>query len=103
MTGRMISGVRSRSPARRPPRRPAISAGFTLTKTYYTLDGKTLDPSHLRQNDRFIISLTGQANDDGDHRAVLVDMLPAGWEIETPISATTAPTTPSSARSPRRG
>ena len=65
---------------------PAISAGFTLIKTYYTLDGKPLEPSHLRQNDRFIISLTGQANDDEDHRAVLVDMLPAGWEIDALIS-----------------
>ena len=65
---------------------PAISAGFTLAKTYYTLDGKPLDPSHLRQNDRFIVSLTGQANDDADHRAVLMDMLPAGWEIDAPIS-----------------
>ncbi len=64
---------------------PAVSDGFTLQVSYYTLDGKTLDPSHLRQNDRFIVSLTGQASDNQDHRSVLVDMLPAGWEIETPI------------------
>jgi uncharacterized protein YfaS (alpha-2-macroglobulin family) len=64
---------------------PPVSAGFTLTKAYYTLDGKPLDPAHLRQNDRFIISLTGQSSDSADHRAVLVDMLPAGWEIEAPV------------------
>jgi uncharacterized protein YfaS (alpha-2-macroglobulin family) len=64
---------------------PAIANGFTLTTRYYQLDGKQLDPSHLRQNDRFIVALTGRASDDEDHRAVLVDMLPAGWEIETPI------------------
>lgn len=64
---------------------PASANGFTLDVAYYTLDGKMLDPSHLRQNDRFIVSLSGQSTDDEDHRAVLVDMLPAGWEIETPI------------------
>lgn len=64
---------------------PAMASGFALTKSYYTLDGKPLDPSHLRQNDRFIVSLTGRVNDDKDHRAVLVDMLPAGWEIEAPV------------------
>jgi uncharacterized protein YfaS (alpha-2-macroglobulin family) len=69
-----------------PAAAPAASAnGFTLMKTYYTLDGKTLDPSHLKQNDRFIVALSGQVDDDADHRAVLVDMLPAGWEIEAPI------------------
>lgn len=64
---------------------PAVSDGFTLHVTYYTLSGKTLNPAHLKQNDRFIVFLTGRATDNDDHRAALVDMLPAGWEIETPI------------------
>lgn len=64
---------------------PPQADGFNLQASYYTLDGKQLDPSHLRQNDRFIVALTGQSTDNQDHRAVLVDMLPAGWEIETPI------------------
>lgn len=64
---------------------PAISNGYTLKVSYFTLDGQTLDPTHLQQNDRFIVSLTGSVIDDQDHRSVLVDMLPAGWEIEAPI------------------
>ncbi len=73
-----LSGAPETAPA-------AISNGFTLTKHYYNLDGTTLDPSKLRQNDRFIVFLTGNVTDTEDHRAVLVDMLPAGWEIEAPI------------------
>ncbi len=65
---------------------PALEAGYTLKKQYFTLDGKPLNPSHLRQNDRFIVSLSGQVDDDDDHRTVLVDLLPAGWEIDAPIT-----------------
>jgi uncharacterized protein YfaS (alpha-2-macroglobulin family) len=65
---------------------PAIDQGFSIAKDYYTLDGKPLDPAMLKQNDRFIVSLSGSANDEDDHRSVVVDMLPAGWEIEAPIT-----------------
>jgi uncharacterized protein YfaS (alpha-2-macroglobulin family) len=65
---------------------PAVSQGYTLQKTYFHLDGSPLNPANLRQNDRFIVSLSGQVNDDKDHRTVLVDLLPAGWEIEAPIT-----------------
>ena len=65
---------------------PEIDQGYTISKDYYTLDGKTLDPTKLKQNDRFIVSLSGSADDEDDHRSVVVDMLPAGWEIEAPIT-----------------
>jgi len=65
---------------------PAIAQGYTLTKSYYNLDGTKLDPAHLKQNDRLIVALTGQVNDDDDHRTVIVDLLPAGWEIDAPIT-----------------
>jgi alpha-2-macroglobulin len=64
----------------------AMEAGYILSKQYFTLDGRQLDPAHLKQNDRLIISLTGRAADRDPHRSVLVDMLPAGWEIEAPIT-----------------
>lgn len=63
----------------------AVEAGYSLTKEYLTLDGKPLDPGHLRQNDRLIVSLRGRSDDGDAHRTVLVDLLPAGWEIEAPI------------------
>jgi len=65
---------------------PEIDQGYSISKDYYTLDGKTLDPTTLKQNDRFIVSLSGSADDEDDHRSVVVDMLPAGWEIEAPIT-----------------
>jgi uncharacterized protein YfaS (alpha-2-macroglobulin family) len=65
---------------------PAIDQGYTINKQYFSLDGTTLDPTKLRQNDRFIISLSGTADDEDDHRTILVDLLPAGWEIEAPIT-----------------
>jgi uncharacterized protein YfaS (alpha-2-macroglobulin family) len=65
---------------------PAVDQGYSIAKDYYTLDGKTLDPTTLKQNDRFIVSLSGSADDEDDHRSVVVDMLPAGWEIEAPIT-----------------
>ena len=39
----------------------------------------------MRQNDRLIVSIEGKSADSKDHQTVLVDMLPAGWEIEGPV------------------
>jgi uncharacterized protein YfaS (alpha-2-macroglobulin family) len=64
----------------------AMEAGYSLTKSYLTLDGKPLDPSHLRQNDRLIVSIEGKNTDTESHQSVLVDMLPAGWEIEGSVA-----------------
>ncbi|MBV9523884.1 MAG: hypothetical protein JO010_13880, partial [Alphaproteobacteria bacterium] len=64
----------------------AIEAGYSMNKEYFDLEGNPLDPTHLRQNDRLIVSLSGEASDDFEHRSVVVDLLPAGWEIEAPIT-----------------
>ena len=63
----------------------AMEAGYTIKKTYLTLDGKPVDPGRLRQNDRLIVSIEGKSADSNEHQTVLVDMLPAGWEIEGPV------------------
>ncbi|HWE72795.1 MAG TPA: alpha-2-macroglobulin [Stellaceae bacterium] len=64
----------------------AMAAGYTISKHYFTLDGQPLDPAHLKQNDRLIVSLAGRAADRDPHRTALVDMLPAGWEIEALVT-----------------
>jgi alpha-2-macroglobulin len=61
----------------------AMDQGYSLNKEYFSLDGTPLDPAHLAQNDRVIVLLSGRVHDNSDHRTVLVDMLPAAWEIET--------------------
>ena len=69
---------------------PPISKGFTIERTYYTLDGKKVDlasatggQGKLKQNDRLVVVLKVDATDTGG-RILLVDRLPAGLEIENP-------------------
>ncbi|HWB45361.1 MAG TPA: alpha-2-macroglobulin [Hyphomicrobiaceae bacterium] len=69
---------------------PAVSRGFTLERSYYTLDGKKVDMQsgqgglgHLKQNDRLVVVLKVGATNAGG-RILLVDRLPAGLEIENP-------------------
>jgi alpha-2-macroglobulin len=76
----VVRGVPKEAPS-------AIAEGLSLDKEFLTLTGQPLDPAHLRQNDRLIVSLSGEAENDQGHRAILVDMLPAGWEIEAPVTA----------------
>ncbi len=69
---------------------PAVSKGFTIERTYYTLDGKKVDlasatggVAELKQNDRLVVVLKVQSPDTGG-RILVVDRLPAGLEIENP-------------------
>ena len=70
---------------------PPMAAGLTLTKQYFTTDGKPLDPAHLPQNKRFMVVLSGASADHSVHRIALVDLLPAGWEIEGIVKPDQAP------------
>jgi len=69
---------------------PPISKGFTIERSYYTLDGKPVDlksaaggSGTVKQNDRFIAVVKIEAKEPGG-RVLLVDRLPAGFEIENP-------------------
>jgi uncharacterized protein YfaS (alpha-2-macroglobulin family) len=69
---------------------PAISKGFTIERSYYTLDGKKVELASatgglgkLKQNERLVVVLKVNATDTGG-RILLVDRLPAGLEIENP-------------------
>ncbi len=69
---------------------PAISKGFTIERTYYTLDGKQVDlqsatggNAGLKQNERLVVVLKVSSAESGG-RILLVDRLPAGLEIENP-------------------
>ncbi len=69
---------------------PAISKGFTIERSYYTMDGKKVElasaaggVSQIRQNERLIVVLKVEAKEYGG-RILLVDRLPAGLEIENP-------------------
>jgi len=69
---------------------PAMSKGFTIERTYYTLDGKKVDlasasggQATLKQNERLVVVLKVASPDMGG-RILVVDRLPAGLEIENP-------------------
>ena len=69
---------------------PAASKGFKIERSYYTLDGKKVDPgsaaggqASLKQSDRLVVVLKVEAMETGG-RIILVDRLPAGLEVENP-------------------
>ncbi|MGH7103874.1 MAG: hypothetical protein ACREFJ_15920, partial [Acetobacteraceae bacterium] len=69
-----ITGIPAAPPA------PA-SKGLTVSRRFLTLEGKTLDPATLKQNEVFVMLISGSETDGEDHHALLVAGLPAGWEI----------------------
>ena len=69
---------------------PPASKGFKIERQAYTLDGKPVDLASLsggkadvKQNDRFVITVKITSDDEGG-RVMVVDRLPAGFEIENP-------------------
>ncbi len=67
---------------------PAGGNGYTIERTVYTPDGKPVDIATVGQNDRFVVALTVTAEHEAGGRLLVVDPIPAGFEIENPdISA----------------
>jgi uncharacterized protein YfaS (alpha-2-macroglobulin family) len=69
---------------------PAVSKGFVIERSYYTMDGKKVEldsatggTATLKQNERLVVVLKVDASETGG-RILLVDRLPAGLEIENP-------------------
>ena len=62
---------------------PAASAGLRVSRRFFGLDGKPLEPDTLRQSQVFVMLLEGRADDREAHRALVQQGLPAGWEIVT--------------------
>ncbi len=63
---------------------PAFAEGFTISRTVYTVDGDETDISSVRQNERFVVAITVSADSIGSGQYLVVDPLPAGFEIENP-------------------
>jgi hypothetical protein len=63
---------------------PAASNGFRIERNYFTLDGKPVDISKAKQNDRFAVVLKiTEAKPEFGH-VMVSDYLPAGLEIDNP-------------------
>jgi uncharacterized protein YfaS (alpha-2-macroglobulin family) len=61
---------------------PTVSHGAEVDRQFFSLDGKPADLTKLKQNDIVVAVITGQFNDQANHRAMVIDLLPAGLEIE---------------------
>jgi uncharacterized protein YfaS (alpha-2-macroglobulin family) len=63
---------------------PAAANGFKIERNYFSLDGKPVDVSKARQNDRFAVVLKiTEAKPEYGH-IIVADYLPAGFEIDNP-------------------
>lgn len=71
---------------------PAAADGFTLTRSYYTLGGAPADPAKVAQNQRLVVVLEATEEEAGPSHVLLVDYLPAGFEIDNPTLAVGADT-----------
>ena len=60
---------------------PAARSGMRITRQFLRDDGTPLDLDTLRQNTSFVLLLEGRAEDGQDHRALITQGLPAGWEV----------------------
>jgi len=59
----------------------AARAGMRVSRKFFTLAGDTFDLDNLRQSTSFVLLVEGRSDDAQDHRAMLLQGLPAGWEI----------------------
>jgi uncharacterized protein YfaS (alpha-2-macroglobulin family) len=63
---------------------PAGGEGFTIERTYYTLDGETVNVQEVQQNERYVVVLQVTQENDWPSRTLVTDLLPAGFEIDNP-------------------
>ena len=63
---------------------PADNKGYAVTRSIYRPDGGDADLSKARQTDLFVVVIKGTRTDASQSaQALVVDLLPAGFEIET--------------------
>jgi len=73
-----------------PIHKPAYNNGFEIDKQIYDLDGQLVDLQKIKQGDRLIIVLQGRATTGSFQRPLIVDLLPAGLELENTNLANSA-------------
>ncbi len=63
---------------------PAAANGFRVERNYFTLDGKPVDVSKVKQNDRFAVVLKVTEPKPEFGHIMVSDFLSAGFEIDNP-------------------
>ncbi len=60
---------------------PAARNQARVTRQFFTLAGEALNLDTLKQNTVFVLLLEGRMEDGQDHAAMVLQGLPAGWEV----------------------
>ena len=63
---------------------PAGGNGFTIARSYFTLDGRPASLQQVEQNQRLVVVLQIAELNTWPSRIVVTDLLPAGFEIDNP-------------------
>lgn len=63
---------------------PAGGKGWSITRSYYTLDGEAVEASHVKQGERLVAVLEIAPQGYQEARLMVDDPLPAGFEIDNP-------------------
>ncbi len=72
-----VTGIPATPPA-------ASEQGLAIERSYYGIDGTPVTLDAVRQNDRFVVVLSVRPTQLGSGSYLIVDPLPAGFEIENP-------------------
>jgi uncharacterized protein YfaS (alpha-2-macroglobulin family) len=68
---------------------PAATQGLSVDRSFYTLRGEKANLERVRQNDRLVVWISGRNVEGGYHELALLDLLPAGFEIESVLNEET--------------
>ncbi len=63
---------------------PAGGRGYTITRSYYTMEGDAVDISTVAQGSRLVAVIEVTPHGNGEARLMVNDPLPAGFEIDNP-------------------
>jgi uncharacterized protein YfaS (alpha-2-macroglobulin family) len=63
---------------------PAGGNGFSIARSYYTLDGQETDIAEAQQNQRYVVVVKVTEQNSWPSRVLVTDLLPAGFEIDNP-------------------
>ncbi len=74
-----VSGAPAASPG-------AYAAGYELTKRIAARDGSAVDLASVQQNDRLVVLVSGKSLQERINPSIIVDLLPAGFEIESVLT-----------------